>query len=251
MKVLVVGGTADGRQLATQLFDSGLNVIYSIAGEVRKATLPCPVVSGGFSQFGGLEQYVLGQKVTHIVDATDPSALKMSNKISLVSQNLSFPTIRFQQPPWIASCADHWIEVTDWQEVVRSVTIDETVLLSAGQVSQELLNQLAGCAKKVILRTAMPVKITLPDNVSWLKAVGPFQLADEKNLLAKNDIDVVISKNNGGSSTYAKIAAAAELNIPVYLFKRSTLPTVDYEFESLNKCITLLSQFRDKSSVKI
>jgi precorrin-6A/cobalt-precorrin-6A reductase len=244
MKVLVVGGTADGRQLATQLFNRGFNVIYSIAGEVRKATLPCPVVSGGFSQFGGLKHYVLGQKITHIVDATDPSALKMSNKISLVSQHLSIPTIRFQQPPWIASSADHWIEVTDWHEVIRGVSIDETVLLSAGQVSQVLLNQLAGSAKKVILRTAMPVKIPLPDNVSWLKAVGPFQLADEIKLLKASSIDAVISKNNGGSSTYAKIAAAAELNIPVYLFKRSKLPTVDYEFESLNKCIALLFQYR-------
>ena len=54
MKILVVGGTADGRKLATELFELGFDVIYSIAGIVRKATVPCAVISGGFTQFGGL-----------------------------------------------------------------------------------------------------------------------------------------------------------------------------------------------------
>jgi len=244
MKVLVAGGTADGRKLATQLFNRGFNVIYSIAGMVRKATLPCPVVTGGFSQFGGLEKYLLAQKITHVVDATDPFAQKMSDKIALVTKTLSIPAIRFQQPPWTTTSADYWFEVNDWQAVINGLRSDETVLISVGQVTQSLLVQLAASTKKVILRTAMPVKIALPSNVSWIKALGPFQLSDEIKLLKANNIDAVISKNNGGSSTYAKIAAAAELNIPVYQFQRCELEPLDYEFEHLNNCIELLSEFR-------
>ena len=100
MKVLVVGGTADGRYLASALFEAGFDVIYSIAGIVRKAKLPCPVVTGGFTQFGGLAQYVLDNKITHLVDVTHPFAQKMSNKLALVSDQLKLPAIRFHRPQW-------------------------------------------------------------------------------------------------------------------------------------------------------
>lgn len=206
--------------------------------------MPCAVVTGGGRQFGGLDQYLLVQKITHIVDATDPSARKMSNKIALLSEILAIPAIRFMQPPWIATNADYWIEVNDWQAVLTAMKAYETILISAGQVTQTLIEQLASSTKKLILRTAMLVKITLPDNESWLKAIGPFQLGDEIKLLKENNIDAVISKNNGGGSTYAKIAAAAELNIPIYQFKRAKLKPLDYEFENLSKCIELLSQLK-------
>ncbi|GLS91383.1 precorrin-6A reductase [Psychromonas marina] len=245
MKVLVVGGTADGRHLATQLYHLGFDVRYSIAGVVRKATLPCPVITGGFTQFGGLQQYLVDQKITHIVDATDPFAQKMSNKIAQVCEALSLAAIRFQQPQWRATSADLWIDVNDWSQVIAAVAKYDRLLVSAGQVSQSVLDQLAVSSKQLFLRTAMPVKINLPNNVSWLKAVGPFQLANEIALLEEHNIDAVISKNNGGHSTYAKIQAAASLSLPVFQFERPKLLAIDNQFDTLAECVELLSQWRN------
>ena len=57
-KILILGGTADGRHLAAALHKSGCAVIYSVAGLVRQPELECAVISGGFTKFGGLSAYI-------------------------------------------------------------------------------------------------------------------------------------------------------------------------------------------------
>ena len=78
MRLLILGGTADGRQLAEILHRQGVPLIYSVAGLVRTPKVACEVVSGGFSQFGGLVEYSQQQGITAILDVTHPYAAKMS-----------------------------------------------------------------------------------------------------------------------------------------------------------------------------
>ncbi|MEL0659521.1 precorrin-6A/cobalt-precorrin-6A reductase [Psychromonas arctica] len=240
MKVLVIGGTADGRKLATQLFELGFDVVYSIAGIVRKATVPGPVISGGFTQFGGLEKYITDNQITHLVDATHPFAEKMSHTISQVTERLSIPAIRFHRKQWLKTENDHWIEVLAWPELIEKVAQHQSLFMTAGQISQDIIEQLAKQAKHLLLRTAMPARAILPSNVTWLKAIGPFLLEDEKQLLQAYKIDAIISKNSGGEATYAKIQAAAQAGIPVYQFKRPELAPLQYEFDNAADCIALL-----------
>ena len=53
---------------------------------------------------------------------------------------------------------------------------------------------------------------------------GPFDVAKEKELLIKHQIDTIVSKNSGGDATIAKIIAAQELGIKVVMVKRPQLP---------------------------
>lgn len=243
MKVLVIGGTADGRKLATEMFEQGFDVIYSIAGIVRKATVPCAVISGGFTQFGGLAKYITDNRISHLIDVTHPFAETMSNTIAKVSVELGIPAIRFHRKQWPKTAQDNWIEVSDWPELIRQVANHQSLFITAGQISQPVLDALAAQSKRILLRTAMPARIVLPVNVTWLKAIGPFHLEDEKQLLAEYSIDAIISKNSGGDATYAKIQAAAEANIPVYQFKRPTLTPLQYEFDNAASCIVQLQNF--------
>lgn len=240
MRVLVVGGTADGRKLATQLHELGVDVIYSIAGIVRKATVPCLSISGGFTQFGGLAQYLTDNHITHVIDATHPFAQTMSNTIAKVTKDLSITAIRFHRKAWQKTTQDNWVEVDDWPCLIEKVAKHNSLFITAGQVSQSVIDALSAQSSQVLLRTAMPAKITLPANVTWLKAIGPFHLEDEKQLLATYHIDAVISKNSGGDATYAKIEAAALANIPVYQFKRPVLQALTYQFDDALSCIALL-----------
>jgi precorrin-6A/cobalt-precorrin-6A reductase len=43
-------------------------------------------------------------------------------------------------------------------------------------------------------------------------------------LFERHRIDMVIAKNSGGDATYAKIAAARELGLPVILLRRPVPP---------------------------
>ena len=245
MKILVVGGTADGRKLATELFELGFDVIYSIAGIVRKATVPCAVISGGFTVLGGLQQYIVSQEITHIVDATHPFAQTMSNTIAEAGDALSIPAIRFHRQPWIKTQQDNWVEVSNWSEVIAQMAEHQSIFVTAGQINQAVIDALAASVKHVLLRTAMPAKAILPDNVTWLKAIGPFLFEDEKALLAEYKIEAIISKNSGGAATYAKIQAAAQVGIPVYQFKRPALKPLQIECDQQKDCVAFLQTFSD------
>ena len=57
-----------------------------------------------------------------------------------------------------------------------------------------------------------------------LQARGPFTLADELALLRAHRIDVLVTKASGGDATYAKLAAARTLGLPVIMLQRPPPP---------------------------
>jgi precorrin-6A/cobalt-precorrin-6A reductase len=63
-------------------------------------------------------------------------------------------------------------------------------------------------------------------HAAYILARGPFTEADDRELLARHGVELVVSKNSGGSATYGKIAAARALGIGVILLRRPALPDV-------------------------
>ena len=244
MKILLLGGTADARYLADALHSAGLVVIYSLAGLVRVPKVDCELVVGGFTQFGGLANYVKQNNVGAILDVTHPYALTMSSNAVMAAQQLGIPCWRFQRPAWHRQEKDLWSEYVSDEELLIKLQGHTCPLLSAGQMSEKFLQQVLALPniKKVIWRTAVKPKFDL-DSLSatkplvWLKAIGPFALKDEYQLLEDYQIDVLVSKNSGGASTYSKLEAARELSLPVLLHQRPILPAVDKEFAIIEDCL--------------
>jgi precorrin-6A/cobalt-precorrin-6A reductase len=71
-----------------------------------------------------------------------------------------------------------------------------------------------------------PDPATMPPG-ELLLAKGPFEIAAERELLLKYHIQAIVSKNSGGSATYAKILAAQELGLPVVMIQRPPVPNGD------------------------
>ena len=53
---------------------------------------------------------------------------------------------------------------------------------------------------------------------------GPFTVDDDVALMQRHKIDLVVSKNSGGTGAYAKIEAARRLGLPVLMIDRPALP---------------------------
>ena len=49
---------------------------------------------------------------------------------------------------------------------------------------------------------------------------GPFSLVEERHLLRRHRIDVLVCKASGGAATEAKLIAARELGLPVIMVRR-------------------------------
>lgn len=237
MSLLILGGTADGRNLATELHRQGLPVTYSVAGLVRLPDVECRVISGGFRPHGGLAQYVQRHCVKAILDATHPYAKKMSDAAVMVAETLAIPCWRFHRPAWQPSEGDTWHSVHSWGQLHHSLASFASIFLTCGQLSQSEADAFKHNPGQVqLLRTAAQPKIQLLQSMSWIKAIGPFVVGHELALMRAHKIDALVSKNSGGSSTSAKLDAARELGIPVWMFERPKLRKAHRVFSSVALC---------------
>ena len=241
MKLLLLGGTADGRVLAERLYTQKIELIYSIAGLVRVPQLPCKVVSGGFTQCGGLQRFIALENITAIVDVTHPYAQTMSIKAVNAAKACHIPYWRFHRRPWQPQLGDNWCFINDWQAALPLVAAKKSVLLTAGQLDKSFIDALAtNKQQRQFLRTAVQPKMCLPESMLWIKAIGPFAYESEYHLLQDNRIDILLTKNSGGDSTVAKLQAARELNIPVLMLQRPELPKADRLLFSRDECVEFI-----------
>jgi len=258
MKLLLLGGTADARHVVRELNqrgvlqashdrNNGLQLIYSVAGLVRMPQVPCDVISGGFSQYGGLKVYIDENGIDAILDVTHPFAKTMSNTAVAVARQCNIPCWRFHRPEWVRQAGDSWQLFDSWQDLIPSLTGKKSVLITAGQLDQALIDQLEQQAREqsqqLILRTAAPPRATLPDSVVWIKAVGPFNEQDELALMRRYQVDVIISKNSGGVATEAKLTAARTLGIEVLMLQRPEFDAADKQFSTVADCVSWLEHW--------
>src|SRR6202030_2576001 len=76
MRILILGGTTEARQLAQRLAGrTDLAVVLSLAGRTAApAQQPVPVRIGGFGGAEGLAAYLSGERIEALIDATHPYA---------------------------------------------------------------------------------------------------------------------------------------------------------------------------------
>jgi len=246
MRLLLLGGTAQAKWLAQACIDNGINCIYSIAGLVRTPELSCPINIGGFSQSGGLNAFIKRENINAIMDATHPYAKKMSDQAVYSAKECGIPVWRYQRPAWEKTPIDNWQEHDDWPALLASIKNCKSVFLTAGQPSEAVLKVLNEYQKKgqqQTLRTAVPCEHVLPNNMHWIKAIGPFSWQQEFELMASRKIDALISKNSGGSATQEKLKVAQALGIEVHMLKRPELKTCDKEFNDLKTSVSFVTSW--------
>ena len=231
MKLLILGGTAEAKQLAKSLLKKNVPLVYSIAGLVRHPDLNCEIISGGFTRFGGLNNYIKQQRITAILDVTHPYAVKMS----ATAMQCALPYWRFERPAWQPTADDNWIEFNGNSDLLALLQDKRSVMFTTGQIDQTLTNGLPQ-GQKQLLRTAIKPTVDLSMDMKWIQAIGPFDLTDELDLMNDHCIDALVSKNSGGAATQAKLVAARVLGIPVYMKKRPELIKATNTFNDLIAC---------------
>jgi precorrin-6A/cobalt-precorrin-6A reductase len=74
---------------------------------------------------------------------------------------------------------------------------------------------------RYLIRTVDPVDPPLAvPHATYVLGRGPFGESDDRALLMTHGVEILVSKNSGGSATYGKIAAARTLGLPVIMLRR-------------------------------
>jgi precorrin-6A/cobalt-precorrin-6A reductase len=227
-KILILGGTAEARQVAGALAARGdCDVVLSLAGRTENpAAQGVPVRVGGFGGAEGLVAHLEDNAVDLLVDATHPYAARISANAAQAARLTDVPILALRRPCWERMEGDRWTEVDDVAGAVRALgAAPRHVFLTLGR--QEVYAFEAAPQHRYLVRSVDPVDPPLVlQRLETILSRGPFEKADELALLERHGIDAVVSKNSGGSATYGKIAAARALGIEVVMVRRPALPDV-------------------------
>jgi precorrin-6A/cobalt-precorrin-6A reductase len=229
MRILILGGTMEARQLAERLATrSDLVVTLSLAGRTTAPALqPAPVRVGGFGGAKGLADYLLDQKIDVLIDATHPYAAMISANAAAAAPQARVALLALWRPCWRPVAGDRWIEVVDAADAVQALgNRPRCVFLALGRKEIE---PFAGAPQhRYLVRSVEAVvpPLAVP-NAVYITGRGPFAEADERTMLEQHCIDVIVAKNSGGPATYGKIAAARALSLPVVMLRRPSLPAVE------------------------
>jgi precorrin-6A/cobalt-precorrin-6A reductase len=221
-RVLILGGTGEARRLAAALTDDGLDVLSSLAGRVADPLLPAGEVRiGGFGGVAGLTAWLREHPVRAVVDATHPFAATMTASAAGAAQAVSVPLLRLQRPGWSPQPGDDWRWVDSLPGAAAAVAGFGSVFLTTGRMG---LGAFAGLTGRCLVRSVDPPAPPLPERTVVVLARGPFTVEEELDLLRQHGIEVVVTKDSGGSMTAAKLTAARELGLPVVLVRRPPVP---------------------------
>jgi precorrin-6A/cobalt-precorrin-6A reductase len=216
-RVLILGGTTEARLLASALVDR-FDVVSSLAGRTSKPLeIAGQVRIGGFGGVDGLVRYLGEERVDVVVDATHPFADTMTGHAVEAAARAGVPFLVLRRPGWVEAVGDDWKRVRDLTEAAAEIPrLGDRVFLTTGRQSVAVFAALDDVW--FLSRSVELPSEPMPKQLEVVLDRGPFTLDGELRLMREHRINVLVTKDSGG--TAPKLAAARELGIPVVMVDR-------------------------------
>ena len=220
--MLILGGSTEASALASALAGhSDVAATLSLAGRVREpAPQPLPTRVGGFGGVEGLASYLRDEGIRLLVDATHPFAATMSANAREAARLAGVLLLDVGRSGWLPEPGDLWTEVPTMADAARALgAAPRRVFLTVGRL--QLAAFAAAPQHRYLVRSIDPVgEVHGIANADFVTARGPFAAEDEAALMRDHRIEVLVTKNSGGTASFAKIEAARRLGLPVVLVRQ-------------------------------
>ena len=228
LRMLILGGTAESLELAEALAAlEACKPTLSLAGVTRSPRLP-PTCwrSGGFGGIDGLVDYLEREDIGLLICALHPFAAQMRRHAIEAAARRPCPLLLLERPGWTAGPGDNWIRAADMTAAASALgPAPRRVWLTIGR--KELAPFRAQPQHTYLIRTVdPPPPAQLPARAELITARGPFQESAERELLLRHRIELMVTKDSGGSATEAKLRAARACGVPVIMVSRPPMPSL-------------------------
>ncbi|HEY6310441.1 MAG TPA: cobalt-precorrin-6A reductase [Streptosporangiaceae bacterium] len=224
MRILILGGTGEARELAAKLVAADVDVLSSLAGRVRQPRLPDgPVRVGGFGGAAGLAAFLRAERITGVIDATHPFAEAITASAAQAAAQAGVPLLVLRRPQWQA--APSWDQAADIGAAAAAVRAwpGESVFLTTGRRDLDVFA--ADDRHRFLVRAVDPPDGPVPPRMTLVLDRGPYTVEGESALMREHGVGLLVTKNSGGPMTAAKLAAARDLGVQVLMVRRPPLPS--------------------------
>lgn len=217
-RVLIFGGTTEGRELAEFCCRKGIDCGVSVATEIGASLLPDDSeVFCGRLDSSGIARLIRTWGCSLVVDATHPYAAEATENIRRACTDADMPYYRL-----LRGNSSVWGEtagsVSEAAEILNRS--DDIILSTLGSKSLTELTRIREYRERLWLRLLPSEDIAERcislgfDERKLILGRGPFSVSDNKEHIRLSGAEVLLTKESGAAGGYPeKSAAAAECGI--------------------------------------
>lgn len=230
VRVMVIAGTADAKELIKQLVEIGAEVVATVTTPFGKSLLEDQKgveIHQGKMDAEAMAQFIKGN-ITCLVDASHPFAREASINALKASNELKVPYIRFEREATPINDGEI-IRVKNFHDAAEVVKdFVGNIFLAIGSNNLHFfVEKITDYKNRLFVRILPDSKMVLnceevgltAENILAIK--GPFSTEMNIEMLKYCKASVLVTKESGETGgTGNKLEAAAELGIPVILIGR-------------------------------
>ena len=226
MRVLLFGGTTEGRDLTDLLANAGVPVCVSVATErgLHDFATENPLVSLRAGALSQEEKVQLMAEFDLVADATHPYAQSISGHVREAATQAGVPYVRVVRPQ---GDTEGCLVAETVEEAVRLVPAEGMVLSTIGAKEVCAFEQMLDYRQRLVARVLDDEAsvercraMGLPDE-RILAGRGPFSYEDNVQVLREFSIATLVTKESGTAGGYPeKLAAARDCGATVVVVAR-------------------------------
>ena len=233
--ILLLGGTSDSARLALELAEEGYNVLLSTATDIplNMAVHPNIRRRSGKLDEEGMTLLARERGIRAIVDATHPYATLVRRTARRVTECINIPYFTLIRP--ICVPEGEWIRMADGHEEAASIACStgQPVFLTTGAKNLEPYVREARRTGVMLIVRVLPEETSLAacrtcglDQESIITGKGPFSIEENRSVMKRHGIGVLVTKDSGPSGgTPEKLEAARLESCLAVVMKRPFQPS--------------------------
>lgn len=223
-RILIFGGTTEGRLLAEYCHERGIGAYVSVVSGYGTELLPengaIRVVSGRLTE-EGMEDFIRENAVRTVFDATHPYAAEATKNIKEACGRAGIPYLRVEREPAEIETAGGLVYVHTVEEAVRYLCGSEgPILVTTGSKELAAFTAVPDYESRVYARVLPSCEaISVCERLGMKKGhiiamQGPFSEEMNRAMMNQLGIRFLVTKEAGRAGGFSeKLAAAASLGV--------------------------------------
>jgi len=228
-KILLFGGTIEGKELALFLEKAQLSAFVSVATEYGKEVLPkmnfCKVIKGRMDDTQ-MKEWIQVQQIELVLDATHPYAVEVSKNIQRATKETNVSYLRILREE--CEKQSNAVYVKDQRELINFLNQHQgRVLMTTGSKELSFLKEVVDFQNRIFARV-LPLKEVLEEcrkngflQDHLITGKGPFSTKENVELIQTIHANYLVTKDTGKEGGFLEKAEAAQITgIPFIVIER-------------------------------